>query len=35
MACVVALAALPASGPGQVLSYSVKADLVVFSATAV
>jgi Ca-activated chloride channel family protein len=35
IACVVALAALPASGPGQVLSYSVKADLVVFSATAV
>jgi Ca-activated chloride channel family protein len=35
MACVVALAALPASGPGQVLSYSVKADLVVFSATAI
>ncbi len=35
MACVVALAALPASGPGQVLSFSVNADLVVFSATAV
>lgn len=33
--CVVALAALPASGPGQVLSFSVKSDLVVFSATAV
>ena len=35
MACVVALAALPASGPGQVLSFSVHSDLVVFSATAV
>ena len=35
MACVVALAALPASGPGQVLSFSVKSELVVFSATAV
>jgi Ca-activated chloride channel family protein len=35
MTCAVALAALPASGLGQVLSFSVKADLVVFSATAV
>jgi Ca-activated chloride channel family protein len=35
MACVVALAALPASGQGQVLSFSVRSDLVVFSATAV
>jgi Ca-activated chloride channel family protein len=35
MVCVVALAALPASGPGQVLSFSVNSDLVVFSATAV
>lgn len=35
MACVVALAALPAAGPGQVLSISVRSDLVVFSATAV
>ena len=35
MTCVVALAALPAPSPGQVLSFSVKADLVVFSATAV
>ena len=35
IACVVALAALPASVPGQVLSFSVKSDLVVFSATAV
>ena len=35
MTCVVALAALPASGPGQVLSFSVRSDLVVFSATAV
>jgi Ca-activated chloride channel family protein len=33
--CVVALAALPASGQGQVLSFSVRSDLVVFSATAV
>ena len=35
MTCVVALLALPASGPGQVLSFSVRSDLVVFSATAV
>ena len=35
MACVAALCALPASGPGQVLSFSVRSDLVVFSATAV
>lgn len=35
MTCVVALAVLPASGPGQVLSFSVRSDLVVFSATAV
>ncbi len=35
MVCVVALLALPASGPGQVLSFSVRSDLVVFSATAV
>jgi Ca-activated chloride channel family protein len=35
IACVVALLALPASGPGQVLSFSVRSDLVVFSATAV
>jgi Ca-activated chloride channel family protein len=33
--CVVALLALPASGRGQVLSFSVRSDLVVFSATAV
>ena len=32
---VVALAALPASTPGQVLSFSARSDLVVFSATAV
>jgi len=31
----VALLTLPASGPGQVLSFSVRSDLVVFSATAV
>jgi Ca-activated chloride channel family protein len=31
----VALAALPASAPGQVLSFSARSDLVVFSATAV
>lgn len=35
MVCVVAAAALPASGLGQVLSFSVRSDLVVFSATAV
>jgi len=35
MACVAALTAVPVSGPGQVLSFSVKSDLVVFSATAV
>jgi Ca-activated chloride channel family protein len=35
MVCVVALAALPASGQGQVLSFSVRSDLVVFSATAI
>jgi Ca-activated chloride channel family protein len=34
-AWVLALAALPASGPGQVLSFSARSDLVVFSATAV
>jgi Ca-activated chloride channel family protein len=33
--CVAAIAALPASGQGQVLSFSVKSDLVVFSATAI
>lgn len=33
--CVVALAALPVVGEGQVLSFSVRSDLVVFSATAV
>ena len=32
---VLALAALPASAPGQVLSFSARSDLVVFSATAV
>ena len=32
---VVTLAALPASSPGQVLSFSARSDLVVFSATAV
>ena len=32
---IVALAALPASTPGQVLSFSARSDLVVFSATAV
>ena len=35
LTCVVALVALPASGAGQVLSFSVSSDLVVFSATAV
>lgn len=35
MVCVVALAALPIAGEGQVLSFSVRSDLVVFSATAV
>jgi len=35
LAVVVALAALPASAPGQVLSFSARSDLVVFSATAV
>jgi Ca-activated chloride channel family protein len=35
IACVVALAALPAPAPGQVLSFSARSDLVVFSATAV
>jgi Ca-activated chloride channel family protein len=34
-AFVMALAILPASVPGQVLSFSVRSDLVVFSATAV
>lgn len=34
-ACVAALAALPASVPGQVLSFPARSDLVVFSATAV
>jgi len=33
--CAVALAALPASAPGQVLSFPARGDLVVFSATAV
>jgi Ca-activated chloride channel family protein len=33
--CALALAALPASAPGQVLSFSARSDLVVFSATAV
>ncbi|HEX9188715.1 MAG TPA: VWA domain-containing protein [Vicinamibacteria bacterium] len=32
---MLALAALPASAPGQVLSFSARSDLVVFSATAV
>lgn len=32
---VLALAALPASAPGQVLTFSARSDLVVFSATAV
>jgi len=35
IAGVLALAALPASAPGQVLSFSARSDLVVFSATAV
>jgi Ca-activated chloride channel family protein len=35
MVCVAAFLALPASGLGQVLSFSVRSDLVVFSATAV
>jgi Ca-activated chloride channel family protein len=35
IAGVVALATLPASAPGQVLSFSARSDLVVFSATAV
>jgi Ca-activated chloride channel family protein len=34
IAVVMALAALPASAPGQVLSFSARSDLVVFSATA-
>jgi Ca-activated chloride channel homolog len=34
IACVLALAALPASAPGQVLTFSARSDLVVFSATA-
>jgi Ca-activated chloride channel family protein len=34
-ACAVALAALPAPAPGQVLSFSARSDLVVFSATAI
>jgi Ca-activated chloride channel homolog len=34
-AFVMALAAIPASAPGQVLSFSARSDLVVFSATAV
>jgi Ca-activated chloride channel homolog len=33
--CTMALAALPAPAPGQVLSFSARSDLVVFSATAV
>ena len=35
LACVVALGTVPASAPGQVLSFSVRSELVVFSATAV
>jgi Ca-activated chloride channel family protein len=35
IAGVLALAVLPASAPGQVLSFSTRSDLVVFSATAV
>ena len=34
IAFVIALCALPASAPGQVLSFSARSDLVVFSATA-
>jgi Ca-activated chloride channel family protein len=34
IACVLALAALPASAPGQVLTFSARSDLVVFSASA-
>jgi Ca-activated chloride channel family protein len=34
VACALALAALPASAPGQVLTFSARSDLVVFSATA-
>jgi Ca-activated chloride channel homolog len=33
--CVVALAALPAAAPGQVLTFPARGDLVVFSATAI
>ena len=35
LACALALAALPVSAPGQVLTFSARSDLVVFSATAV
>ena len=35
LACVLALLGLPESDPGQVLSFSVRSELVVFSATAV
>jgi Ca-activated chloride channel family protein len=35
IACALALAAVPASTPGQVLSFPARSDLVVFSATAV
>jgi Ca-activated chloride channel family protein len=35
LVCAVALAALPVSAPGQVLSFPARGDLVVFSATAV
>jgi Ca-activated chloride channel family protein len=35
LACVVALSSLPAASQGQVLTFSVRSDLVVFSATAV
>jgi len=35
IACAVALAALPAPAPGQVLSFSARSDLVIFSATAI
>ena len=34
IACILALAALPASAPGQVLTFSARSDLVVFSASA-
>ena len=35
LACVVALGTVPASAPGQVLSFAARSELVVFSATAV